>query len=101
MHTFREFQVLERSLKAASCVLIDNAALPKKNAKFLLSPCRKGKILVPYLLASARWEVHGLPTAGDSMVSAFCHERTNFADPSYERSEYCDPWESVFDKHLR
>ena len=60
MHTFQEFQIIEPFLKAGASLLIDNAALPDTRA--MLSPCRKGKIIVPYLLASAWWEVTGHPT---------------------------------------
>ena len=95
MHTFREFQVVERALKGGSILLIDNAALPGETR--LLSPCRKGKIIVPYLQASAHWEVQGHPDAGDSMISAVCHESPDFSDPDYEWPEYVDPWEWSFE----
>lgn len=94
MHTFREFQVIEPALKKGSVLLIDNAALPGETR--LLSPCRKGKIIVPYLQASACWEVHGHPDAGDSMISAICHDSAEFADPAYEWPQYVDPWEWSF-----
>jgi predicted O-methyltransferase YrrM len=95
MHTFREFQVVEQALKSGSVLLIDNAALPGETR--LLSPCRKGKIIVPYLQASSHWEVFGHPDAGDSMISAVCHDRPDFADPDYEWPEYIDPWEWSFE----
>ena len=95
MHTFREFQVVEPALKSGSVLLIDNAALPGETR--LLSPCRKGKIIVPYLQASAYWEVFGHPDAGDSMISAVCHDSPRFADPDYEWPEYVDPWEWSFE----
>jgi predicted O-methyltransferase YrrM len=95
MHTFREFQVIENVLKDGTLLLIDNAALPGETR--LLSPCRKGKIIVPYLLASAHWEVHGYPDAGDSMISAVYHDRPDFSDPDYEWPEYVDPWEWSFE----
>jgi hypothetical protein len=95
MHTFREFQVVEKALKGGSILLIDNAALPGETR--LLSPCRKGKIIVPYLQASAYWEVFGHPDAGDSMISAVCHDRPDFADPDYEWPEYIDPWKWSFE----
>lgn len=98
LHTFREFQVVEPCLKQGSCILIDNAALP--NAKLLLSPCRKGKIVVSYLLASPNWEVRAHPTAGDSMISATYHDSPDYADPSYELVDYVDPWRSSFKKNL-
>lgn len=97
MHTFREFQVIERALKEGSTLLIDNAAVPGDTE--LLSPCRKGKIIVPYLQASANWEVHGHPDAGDSMVSAKFHDKPDYADPAYEWPEYNDPWEWSFTHH--
>ena len=62
----------------------------------MLSPCRKGKIIVPYLLASTWWEVTGHPTAGDSMVSAVRHGRPEFADPAFEWPEFVDTWEANF-----
>ncbi len=95
MHTWREFQVVEPVLKAGSLLLVDNAALPGEQR--LLSPCRKGKIIVPYLQASAHWEVQGHPDAGDSMISARFHDSPDYADPAYEWPEYVDPWEWSFD----
>jgi SAM-dependent methyltransferase len=94
MHTFQEFQIIEPFLKPGASLLIDNAALP--NTRVMLSPCRKGKIIVPYLLASAWWEVTGHPTAGDSMVSAVRHERPDFADTAFEWPEFVDAWEADF-----
>lgn len=97
MHTFRELQVIEHALKNGSILLIDNAALPGETR--LLSPCRKGKIIVPYLQASANWEVAGHPEAGDSMVSAIYHDSPDYADPAYEWPAYDDPWEWSFRNH--
>lgn len=97
MHTFRELQVIEHALKKGTTLLIDNAALPGETR--LLSPCRKGKIIVPYLQASANWQVYGHPNAGDSMVSAKYHDNPDYADQAYEWSEYDDPWEWSFEHH--
>lgn len=98
MHTFREFMAVEKCLHPGSIVLIDNAALPGE--KRVLSPVRKGKVIVPYLLASTNWEVNGHPSAGDSMVSAIMHKEHDFADSEYEHPEYVDNWKSLFDKKL-
>lgn len=98
LHTFREFQIVERLLADGACVLIDNAALP--GARRLLSPCRKGRILVPYLLASPVWEVHGHPEAGDSMVAAVRRAEPVHADPHYEDPAYSDPWQDSLDEHF-
>jgi predicted O-methyltransferase YrrM len=93
-HTLREFQLLEPRLGAGARVLIDDAALP--GARLLLSPCRKGKLLVPYLLASPFWRVKAHPRAGDSMVSAI-HDRIGArADASYEDPAYVDRWREAF-----
>ncbi|MFI5316515.1 MAG: O-methyltransferase [Myxococcota bacterium] len=98
-HTLREFQLLEPRLGAGARVLIDNAALP--GARLLLSPCRKGKLLVPYLLASPFWTVTAHPRAGDSMVSAV-HDRAGArADSSYEDPSYVDHWRATFDRGLQ
>ena len=98
-HTLREFQLLEPRLGAGARVLIDNAALP--GARLLLSPCRKGKLLVPYLLASPFWTVTAHPRAGDSMVSAL-HDRAGArADSRYEDPEYVDHWRVTFDRGLQ
>jgi hypothetical protein len=79
-------------------VLIDNAALP--GARLLLSPCRKGKLLVPYLLASPVWRVKAHPRAGDSMVSAL-HDRAGArADASYEDPGYVDHWRATLELGL-
>ncbi len=98
MHTFHEFQISEPRLKAGACLLVDNAALPC--VKNLLSPVRKGKILVPYLLASPYWEVTSHPEAGDSMISAVMRETADFADPSYEDPDYIDSWKTFFDSKI-
>jgi predicted O-methyltransferase YrrM len=93
-HTLHEFQLLEPRLGPGSRVLVDDAALP--GARLLLSPCRKGKLLVPYLLASPFWRVKAHPRAGDSMVSAI-HDRIGArADASYEDPKYVDRWREVF-----
>jgi predicted O-methyltransferase YrrM len=91
MHTFKEFMIIEKCMAAGTFILIDNAALPDEK-QALLSPCRKGKILVPYLLASSSWEVSGHPHAGDSMVSAVYCDDSDHADPGYERSEGFRDW---------
>lgn len=98
MHTFREFSVVERCLQPGSVLLVDNAALPEERC--VLSPVRKGKILVHYLLASPVWEVVGYPAAGDSMVAAIRHERPEYSDSRYEHPEYIDHWNELFDKEL-
>jgi predicted O-methyltransferase YrrM len=93
-HTLREFQLLEPRLAPGSRVLVDDAALP--GARLLLSPCRKGKLLVPHLLASPFWRVKAHPRAGDSMVSAI-HDRVGArADASYEDPSYVDRWRQAF-----
>lgn len=98
MHTFREFLLVESCLRTGSRVLVDNAALPKQ--KMVLSPVRKGKILVPYLLASPFWEVTGHPGAGDSMVSAVMRAEPDYADRDYEDPEYIDNWRAKFNREL-
>ena len=98
MHTFNEFKIIESSMVPGSCLLIDNATLPEE--KWLLSPCRKGKILVPYLLASANWQVRAHPRAGGSMISAVFHREPNYSDSRYERAENIEYWKSSFDKNL-
>jgi hypothetical protein len=70
--------------------LIDNAALPGEKA--LLTACRKGKILVPYLLASPHWQVFAHPHAGDSMISAIYKDEPSYANPDYEYSGWKDSW---------
>ena len=98
MHTFREFLICEPALKPGASLLVDNAALPGE--KLLLTPCRKGKVLVPYLLASPYWDVSAHPTAGDSMISATLQSEADFADFDYEHPEYIDNWKIAFDKKL-
>lgn len=71
--TFGEFKLLEPHFVPGSCLLIDNAMLPEHT-----SPCYsyrrfpKGRILVPYLLASGRWHVTGYPHDAGGMVFAEC-----------------------------
>ena len=98
MHTFREFLVCEQALRAGACLLVDNAALPCTTKT--LSPVRKGKILVPYLLASPLWEVQPHPRAGDSMIAAIRHADPVFADPAYEDPEFMGNWRARFDRSL-
>ena len=81
--TFLEFRILEDTLLPGSIVVIDNAAVPDTPGP-LRSPCRKGKIVVPYLLASSFWEVIGHPGDGDSMIAAIKHAEGTFADIAYE-----------------
>jgi predicted O-methyltransferase YrrM len=95
MHTWQEFLIVEPRLLPGAVLLVDNAALPE--ARHLLSPVRKGKILVHYLLASPVWEVEGFPAAGDSMIAAYRHAEPSYADPSYEDPEYVDHWRLAFD----
>ena len=98
-HTLQEFQLLEPRLGPGSRVLIDNAALP--GARLLLSPCRKGKLLVPYLLASPFWTVTAHPRAGDSMVSAL-HDRAGArADSTYEDPAWVDHWRATLERALQ
>jgi predicted O-methyltransferase YrrM len=98
-HALREFLTLEPRLGAGARILIDDAALP--GARLLLSPCRKGRLLVPYLLASPFWTVTGHPRAGDSMVSAVLDMERARADRSYEDPSYVDQWRRAFAKKLR
>ena len=98
MHTFREFTILEQCLERGAVLLVDNAALPNDGP--LLSPVRKGRILVHYLLASAYWEVQGHPTAGDSMVSAVMRAEPDHADPAYEHPDFVDHWRGLFEREL-
>ena len=98
-HTLREFLALEPRFAAGARVLIDDAALP--GARLLLSPCRKGRLLVPYLLASPFWTVTGHPRAGDSMVSAVLDTVGARADRSYEDPSYVDQWRATIERKLR
>jgi hypothetical protein len=89
-HTLREFFAIEARLGPGARLLIDEAALP--GARLTLRPCRKGKLLVPYLLASPVWRVAAHPRVGESMVSAV-HDRVGArADASYEDPGYVDRW---------
>lgn len=84
--TFREFQILEPLFQPGAVIIADNASLPC--AWFTFSGCRKGKILVPYLLASPFWQVIPWPHDGDSMVAAIRHKAPAWADRNYEWSDY-------------
>lgn len=98
MHTFREFMAIESYLKPGTCLLIDNAALP--GATGMLSDVRKGKILVPYLLASDHWDVFIHPKSGSSMVSATFRSEADFAEPDYELQGWVDEWATHFENQL-
>ncbi len=99
LHTLHEFLICEPHLHPGACVLIDNAAMPAE--KRPLSPARKGKILVPYLLASSHWKVRSHPRAGGSMVSAIYCADADFADPDYENPRHVDHWQEHFDIAFR
>jgi hypothetical protein len=86
MRTFREFQILEPLFRPGSVIILDNACLP--GAWFTFSRCRKGKILVPYLLASPLWQVIPWPHDGDSMIAAIRHAEPQWAHADYEWSDY-------------
>jgi predicted O-methyltransferase YrrM len=86
LRTFREFQILEPLFRPGSVVILDNASLP--GAWFTFSPCRKGRILVPYLLASPLWEVIPWPHDGDSMIAAIRHAEPRWSHPNYELSDH-------------
>lgn len=98
MLTFEEFMTLQDYFKPGASILIDNAALPEE--KDVLTEVRKGKILVPYLLASSHWDVQAHPKAGGSMVSATLHAEGKFAEFDYEYPEYVDDWRNYFDQNL-
>jgi predicted O-methyltransferase YrrM len=85
-HTLREFQAIESRLDAGARIAIDEAALP--GARLLLGPCRKGKLLVPYLLASPVWRVSSHPRTSESMVSAVYDRIGARADADYEDPAY-------------
>jgi predicted O-methyltransferase YrrM len=89
MTTWQEFALIEPFLKSGAIVVVDNACLPGEVAT--LSPCRKGKIVVPFLLASSWWEVEGHPQSGDSMVVAIRHGDPHYADPDFEGA-WNDDW---------
>ncbi|HTO55836.1 MAG TPA: class I SAM-dependent methyltransferase [Myxococcota bacterium] len=97
-HILHEFQALERRLNPGARILIDEAALP--GARLLLGPCRKGKLVVPYLLASPVWRVSAFPRASNSMVSAV-HDRVGArADASYEDPSYA-AWREALGEGLQ
>ncbi|MEX2206556.1 MAG: class I SAM-dependent methyltransferase [Myxococcota bacterium] len=98
-HTLREFLLLEPRFGPGSRLLIDDAALP--GARLLLGACRKGKLIVPYLLASPFWTVTAHPRAGDSMVSGVLDAIGARADTGYEDPSYVDLWRASFDRRLR
>ncbi|NNF02508.1 MAG: class I SAM-dependent methyltransferase [Bacteroidia bacterium] len=94
MHTFNEFKLFEDRFKPGSMILIDNASLPC--SKVMLSPVRKGKILVPYLMSSPFWEVIPFHSSGGSMVAAILRQDGIFADETLEDPDYIDEWKKRF-----
>jgi len=97
LYTFNEFKGAERYLISDSIVLIDNATWPysiKKNT-------RKGKILVPYIMAKSDWLSILYSHVGDSVIMARKMRTDDFADPDYEKpGEYIDKWQKCFKKEL-
>jgi hypothetical protein len=92
-HTLREFFALEARLGPGARLLVDEAALP--GARLTLGPCRKGALLVPYLLASPVWRVTAHPRAGESMVSAVYDRVGARADARYEDPRLADSWRAA------
>lgn len=71
--TFGEFKMMEHLFQPGSCVLIDNAMLPDLCTDFYgYRAFPKGRILVPYLIESGRWDVAGFPHDAGGMVVAHC-----------------------------
>lgn len=83
LQTFKEFVIIEPKLNYGANLLIDNAKLP--NRKLALTASRKGKIIVPYLLAHPNWKVIGYPLEGDSMVGAIKNDNYDDFNEEYER----------------
>ena len=98
LHTYREFQILERFLSEGSLLIIDNAKLPSKWSPF--EGTRKGKILVPYLLAHPFWDVSDFPKDGGSMVFAKMMSKPEYSNHAYEAPDYVDNWKKSFNKML-
>ncbi len=98
-HTLREFLLLEPRFGPESRVLIDNAALP--GARLLLGPCRNGKLVVPYLLASPLWTVSAYPRAGASMVGAVLDAIGARSDTGYEDPGYIEHLRATLKRGLR
>lgn len=98
-HTLREFLLLEPRFGPGSRVLIDDAALP--GARLLLGPRRKGRLVVPYLLASPFWSVRSHPRTGGSMVSAVLDAVGARSDASYEDPGWVDLWRAGRERKLR
>lgn len=98
-HTLREFLLLEPRFGPGSRVLIDDAVLP--GARLLLGPRRKGRLVVPYLLASPFWSVSAHPRTGGSMVSAVLDAIGARSDASYEDPGWVDLWRAGRERKLR
>ena len=99
MYTFREFLICEDSLKSGSILIIDNAKFPEEKTN--RNPARKGKIIVPYLLASKSWEVFSYPFSGDMMIVAIKRSEKKYADLGYELDEYTDNWKNQLELYFR
>lgn len=94
--TLHEFLCLEPRFVPGARILIGDAALP--DARLLLRPCRKGKLLVPYLLASPFWSVSAHRRPGDPMVSAVLDMVAARADVSYEDPSYVERLRAAFER---
>jgi predicted O-methyltransferase YrrM len=88
MKTFLDFQTIEYCFRPNSIFVIDNAKLP--GLKQSPGPARKGKILVPYLLAHDEWTVEAFPGYGGMMIVAVKQPHGGHADPGYYEATY-DP----------
>ncbi len=98
IHTFKEFLICENAFKSGSCLIIDNAKIPEEKSN--RNPARKGKIIVPYLLASKSWEVFSHPYSGDMMIVAIKRSEKQYADIKYELDDYTDNWKNQLESYF-
>jgi len=85
MLNFIDFQIMEDYLEPGSLLIMDNACRPSGAGPYH-GPCRKGKIVVPYLEGHKYWEVIEHSNFGGSMIAAVRHD-----EPRYVSSEYEHP----------
>lgn len=92
--TFKEFQMCEHLLTPGSIYVMDNARIPEKEhikGECKGAACRKGKVIVPYLLASPHWVVKAFPQEAGGMIGAIMQPDAKYSDPAYSSKKHGIP----------
>jgi len=92
--TMRDFLAIEPFMEPGSIYVMDNARLPEKEdviPELVGAGCRKGKVVVPYLLSSPWWEVFAHPHSAGGMIAAIKRDKPVQADTAYSSARAAVP----------